>query len=278
MDEPVGQRFSQVYLRRSDLLKDSKRMRRRLAALYTQYEHLALLGVTMESELGIEVGGRAQYASFWPTFLDSIDVRDILDSITLRYLTIVDYQSRPDQRTRGAYLASVRRILSEEQVGYRVDDEAGVHFLVDVEFERVRQSAIAGLGEARYTGVRASFDAAFTALDGTPPDGKLALRSAFFAVEGLFRLMFPTAPQLSAAELQRHLKPRLDDVFAGQKPAIHVAHKQLAALSDWVDAAHFYRHEPGTEEPAQPPLELAIYQVTQAGAHIRWLIGLDPLR
>jgi len=44
---------------------------------------------------------------------------------------------------------------------------------------------------------------------------------------------------------------------------------------DWIEAAHFYRHEPGMEEPAQPPLELAIELVSVGAAFIRRLAGLD---
>ena len=49
----------------------------------------------------------------------------------------------------------------------------------------------------------------------------------------------------------------------------------LASLKDWVDAAHFYRHEPGTEEVAQPPLPLAVYLVSIGASHLRWLAELD---
>jgi len=49
----------------------------------------------------------------------------------------------------------------------------------------------------------------------------------------------------------------------------------LASFKDWVDAAHFYRHEEGSEEPAQPPLQLAIYIVATGTAHLRWLAVLD---
>ena len=273
--EPVGERFSLVYLRNPELMADSKRMRRRLAALFCQFPGLARTGAAIEQELGISAGYEARESYFWPKFLDRIDLRDVMDAITIRFSTINDYRDAPDAEKRAAFLKEVSRIFAEEDVRYRVDKAGGVHFSVDAEFERVRTSTIAALGPARYDGVRTLFDQAFGALDKSPPDGKAAIRSAFFATESLFRLIYPSAHQLSGSEVQKHLKPTLDVRFDGQKPAIYLAQKQLAAFIDWIDGAHFYRHEPGTEEPAQPPLELAIYTVSQAGAHLRWLAAFD---
>jgi len=50
----------------------------------------------------------------------------------------------------------------------------------------------------------------------------------------------------------------------------------LNGLKDWVDAAHFYRHEERrAEEVAQPPLKLAVYIVSTGASHLRWLAELD---
>jgi hypothetical protein len=119
------------------------------------------------------------------------------------------------------------------------------------------------LWQPRYASVKELFEAAFLALDTIPPDGKAAIRNVFFAAEGLFRLMYPNSAQLNSSEVMRQLKPLVDTVFSDQKPAIYVAQKQISAFKEWIDGAHFYRHEPGTEEPAQPPLDLAIYMVSQ---------------
>jgi hypothetical protein len=49
----------------------------------------------------------------------------------------------------------------------------------------------------------------------------------------------------------------------------------LNSLKDWVDAAHFYRHEQGAEEVTRPPLRLAVYIVSSGASHVRWLAELD---
>ncbi|NDV88907.1 hypothetical protein GTW51_19660 [Aurantimonas aggregata] len=231
----------------------------------------------MSRELGLQLG-QYNYPSSWLRIMNAIELRDVLDSVTIRYQCIDHYDEHQQRRERKSFLAEARRIFQEEQVRYRIDDEAGVHFAQDSEFERMRVSTIASLTDARFDGVRAAFDEAFVCLDRQPVDGKGGLRSAFFASEALFRLMFPTAHQLSGGEVRKHLQPLVDAVYAAQKPAIYLAQKQVQSFTDWIDGAHFYRHEPGTEDPAQPPLELAIFMISQAGGFIRWLAFLDAKR
>jgi len=49
----------------------------------------------------------------------------------------------------------------------------------------------------------------------------------------------------------------------------------MEALSEWVEASHNYRHEPGSVEPAQPPGDVAILAISLAASFIRWLVGID---
>ncbi|MBB3523045.1 hypothetical protein [Rhizobium sp. BK456] len=279
MDLPEGKRFSQVYMRRTDLLPDSPRMRNRLAVVITEIgnnDDLENFGRRIEREQGIMLG-QTRYSYQWPPIFKAMDVRDVLDSITTIHDSISGYEYSRAAQKRKAFLDNCRRIFAEEQVRYRIDDQGGVHLAVDEEFEAARIATISGLGAPRYNGVRSLYDEAFIALDRTPPDGKAALRSAFFATESLFRLIFPPAHQLSSSEIQKHLEPLVSRLYANQKPAINLAQKLVASLKDWIDGAHFYRHEPGAEEPAQPPLELAIYMVSEAGGHLRWLAKLDAM-
>jgi hypothetical protein len=283
MDEntaPKGMRFSHVYLRQAELLPDSKRMRRRIGSAIGD-TFLEGFGDELENELGIPVETRARYSDYWPSFLEEIELRDVLDAITVRYRSMrVAYYDDDGSATRAAkseFLQTIQRIFAEERVSYRLDGHGGVHFAVDQEFERARASTIAELANPRYNNVRELFKRAVQALDNVPPDGKGAIRSCFFAAEGLFRLMFPNCTQLNAGDMQKHLKPKIDRIYEGQKPAIYVAHKQISGFREWIDAAHFYRHEPGVEEPAQPPLEIAIEMLSQGAAFIRWMARIDVL-
>ncbi|MCD2174285.1 hypothetical protein [Rhizobium sp. C4] len=260
-----GQKFSKIYLVPAELLQDSTRMRRRIGAVV--FDHAGNVRDLLNREIGtaLDAGGSA-LADYWPSAFTRIELRDVLDAITI-------IAKRLDNRVR--FLREVERIFDEEQVRYTLDHLGGVHFRVDAEFERSRTSTIGTLVGSRYDGVKDQIDRTFRALDSVPPDGKLAIRSAFFATEGLFRLMFPNAHQLSSSEIAKHLKPIIDQRFSGTRPALQVVLKQLEAFKDWIDGAHFYRHEPGSEEPTQPPLDLAILMVSQATAYIRWLQQFD---
>lgn len=278
-DAPEGIRFSQNYMQQPELLRDSQRMRRRLGALIGS-QHLGSIGRIAASELGIKYTyDLDQYATRWPEAVLAMDLRDCLDLVTIRFQNLksdsYDEGGRAAAKMKAHFLAEARRIFSEERVGYRIDDKGGVHFLIDPAFEQSRVATVSGLGRARYNSAREQFDAGFAALDQNPPDGKEAIRHTFFAVEGLFRLMFQNAHQLSSGEVQKHLKPLVDARYDKKKPAIYVANKQLESLKNWIDAAHFYRHEPGTEEPAQPPIEIAVELVSLGAAWLRWLVSLD---
>lgn len=242
-------------------------MRRRVGSLlFLHYGQN--LNDLLNRELGTKLSNLGSGTeAYWPAAMETVELRDVLDAITL--------VARRFDRINIDFINEIRRIFAEERVRYSVDDQGGVHFSVDVEFEQTRVSAIRVLGSSRYKSIREHFEAAYRALDGVPPDPKQALRSIFFANEGLFRLIFPSAAQLSGAELQKQLRPKLDQVYGSQKPAVHVAHKQLAQFADWIDGAHFYRHEPGTEEPVQPPIEMAIHYVATGAAWLRWLCAFD---
>jgi hypothetical protein len=279
---PIGQRFSQTYLASPELLPDSMRMRRRIGHLIGD-TFLRDFPDLLAKELGIPLDrASGTYDSYWPTFLGKIAIGDVLDTITIRYRSLsmhfYDADGSETAKAKRAFLNDVRRIFAEERVRYRIDDGGGVHFTIDEAFENVRIAAVTQLGQPRYAGARHLFEEAFLALDGSPPDGKGAIRSIFFAAENLFRLMFPSSAQLNAGEVLKNLKPVLDSMYSEQKPAVYVAQKQISAFREWIDGAHFYRHEPGTEDPAQPPLDLAIYMVSQGMAHIRWLIKIDESR
>ena len=113
-----------------------------------------------------------------------------------------------------------------------------------------------------------------TALGEAPPDGKRAIRAVFSSAEGLFRLMFPNSPRLTAGEVQKH-EPLLQQLHAKDQKAKGAASKLLHSFKGWIDAAHFYRHEAGQEEPAQPPLTLTVQMVSVGASFVRWLAELD---
>jgi hypothetical protein len=119
---------------------------------------------------------------------------------------VSDAYEHPYDRRPGSWLSEVSRIFSEENVHYLVDTQGGVHFYFDKEFAHNQAATVAVLKGSRYANTLRSFEGALTALSQAPPHGKAAIRSTFAAFEGLFRLMFPDSPRLTAKEVET-LKP-----------------------------------------------------------------------
>lgn len=275
---PVGRRFSQVYLRPDALLPESKRARRRMGHVVAHYMDRDTFGVVLAKKLGIPVPSNYRYGDYWPSIMEKLELRDFLDTITVLYQTLDNkFQPERSRVTRERLLQEAREIFEEEQIAYQIDDQGGVHLKIDAAFEGERASLISGLGDARYNNVRSNLDATFRALDETPPDYKGAVRAIFSAAEGLFKLIFSKPLQMNTAEIQARLKPAIDRIYADNTPALRSSHKQVESLRDWVDGAHVYRHESGTEEPSPPPAETAVLIVSQGMAFIRWLVAIDRL-
>ncbi len=231
-----------------------------------------MLADKLGPELARELGVFVPYPVAWPGFLEKdLKLVDVLDLVTIAHRLLVQAKLSHDP---GRWRHAIQRIFDQENVHYCVDDQAGVHFRPDNEFAHNRAATVAALQGSRYANALDAFERGMAALASVPPDGKGAVRYVFGAVETLFRLMVPRAPRLGATELDG-LAPLLQHKYAADETALRVSAKILGSLKDWVDAAHFYRHEPGAEEVAQPPLEVAIHILSTGASHLRWLAELD---
>lgn len=267
--EDEGRRFSHVYLARGTPTSDSPRMRKRMAVLVSEIPYEYDLTTKLEMELGVSIAG-------WTSFYLRCEIRDLLDFATVIYHQLDKRGGEPRRRNSPeAWIAVVNRIFREENVSYVMGSNGGVHYAHDAEFAHNASSAIAAIQGKRYENIRAEFAQVQAALDETPPNGKDAIRKTFTSLEGLFRLMFPTAARLGSAEAKAHVSPVLTRVCSAQITDLRASEKMLAAFSVWIDAAHFYRHEHGREEVAQPQIGLAISMVSIGAAHLRWLAELD---
>ena len=249
-------------------------MRRRVASLLQGMRNTFHTGQVAEEKLGIPATWSKNQD--WYACLASWSLNDVLDLITVIYQALSrEHQERHYADPRpDAWVQQINDILTEENVAYEVDQKGGVHYRVDAEFARGRAATVAALVGARYENARDNFERGMAALSQASPNGKDAIRGVFASAEGLFRLMLTKSPRLTASEADK-LKPVVQKVHAGDAAALGASMKMLESFKQWTEAAHFYRHEPGTEEVAQPPLELAIHLVSTGAAHIRWLVGLD---
>jgi hypothetical protein len=213
----------------------------------------------------------------WRQFFADCALKDVLDFVTVAYW--YQYTKRGtgivEHDPWDRWCREVQRIFQEENLHYGVDQRGGVHFRFDAEFEHNRAITIACLQDACYRNALSEFEGAMASLAKVPPDGKAAIRRTFSAAETLFRLMFPNSPRLTAQDAQR-LEPVLQRLHTNDKVATGAAIKLLSTFKDWIEAAHYYRHEAGHAEPTQPPLMLAVEMVSIGASFIRWLGELEP--
>jgi hypothetical protein len=265
-------RYSQLYIDQPNPLPDSARARHRVSKLLEKVtnsrEHAYHLGEFLEAELGISIN--VANHTHWERFCAKAAIRDFLDAITL-----TDTYLHRSGLNVAFWRSGVRRIFVEEHLSYEIDDNCTVHPFVDKEFQRNRHAAVACLQDPRYANSLTAFERISDELSSQPPNGKDAWRAIFAAVEGLFRLMFASAHQLNSDAVETNLTPLVRKLYGADIIAVRAATKQIASLKDWVDASHNYRHEPGSEEPVQPPIDLAILAIANGTSFLRWLIGLD---
>ena len=264
-------RYSQLYIQFDALLQDSPRARNRLASLLRIIRADERMGLVIQSALGVRIHSDGVHWVYWEQFITKTDLRDVLDTITEVYKFLV----RADRLRAILWLKETRAIFAQEHLAYEIDEDAIVHPAVDREFQRNRVSVISGLQLPRYANVLQSFERVSDELSADPPHGKEAWRACFSAVEGLFRLMFPASPRLTSTEVETRLRPVLRRVYAADATGLRAAQALASSFRDWVDATHNYRHEPGSEEPAEPPLAVAILAISNGAAFLRWLVELD---
>lgn len=275
----TARRFSQIYLGSGNATDDSPRMRRRIASLAQDLEFDYSMGRLITSETGVDVHN-AEYSWGWEEFYRDCEIRDLLDSLTLAHRHF-EIEARNDRgysfnRKRNALIDRINRIFTEENIAYRMQKDGEIHYSVDREFSKSQASTIAALEPDRYRNALNEFKGAQLALDSIPHNGKDAIRRVFTSAECVFRLMFPYTTRLGTKEVRDQLGPALQKLL-NDPTTLQVSLKLAKSFEHWIEAAHFFRHEAGTEEIAQPPLSLAIALTSQGSAFIRWLAELDEL-
>lgn len=270
--------FRRLYARPDSPLPDSPRFRRPLATIVPEYQFESLdsranVGRFMESQFGIEVphyegiGGRV--FKFEERFLQS-DIHNVLESITAIARFLAGGSGRSSASDH--WVRTVRRILAEEHMAYRVDDNGVIHPLVDQAFEAARVSVIGALAGDAFNAARAHFENAIAALEEDPPDTRGAVRDCFDAAENLFKLLTGTGQDLTQANVTTTLKPIVDRLH-GDLTAATQSHagRMLSSFADWANAGHPYRHAQAGTEIQAPTHSLAVLYLSTGAGFIRWL-------
>jgi len=271
----VGKPYSHLYVERGKPATDSAKARRRVHGLFValfDYDGRDQVAKYLRLKCGLRVPGIIGYESAWEPVFDNITLETFLDIITYVHKFFTE-SKLVDSATR--WRNGIIEILKEENVAYEIDAKCGVHPLVDQEFQHNIETAIAGLGSPRYRNALDLFLRMKGELKNIPPDGKQAWRAIFASLECIFRLMFQNSQRLTSSEIRKHLRPLIRRSYGGDEAQLQAAEKLLDSFEDWVDASHNYRHEPGHEEPAQPPFELAVLAISQGTSFVRFIAELD---
>ncbi|WP_039016870.1 hypothetical protein [Halocynthiibacter namhaensis] len=280
----TGKRFSHVHFTRGEPLKDGKKARFRAAKLTDEHfrfgnsktvDYRKSAIKQLEIELGMTFGTRSTNGKLiqsFEWFFNRITILEFLDALTV----LVIARNARYRAEGNTYLAELKRIFLEENLAYEFDDEGGVHPLVDGAFTANTNSAIAALEGERYAGTLALIDSIDGHLIQNPSSYVGAIRAVFGANENLFKLMFGTN-QLNAKFAAQHIGPIQQRLYDGHPLKLGSNSKMLAAFKQWIDAAHFYRHEEGAETPTQPNEEFSVLFVSQGLGFVRWLAQIDRL-
>lgn len=276
-DPAPGARFSHVYDQRGEPTEDSERMRHRVGATIDSRD--LVLDRKFKQFIERKIGISAPYTKSWPTFVKEIELKHVLDLVTVTAEYIRGRGAPAGGETAARlWLGEIDSIFREENVHYRIEPKGGVRYYIDESFSRSRTATITAIADPRYANVLGEFEKGMAALAQATPDGKDSIRGVFAAVEGLFLLMFPDLRRLSAGDVSR-LQPLIEQIYNGNRRAQETSQKLLPSFRGWIDAAHGYRHEEGKPDAvAQPPLRLAVYIVDCGSAHLRWLAELDAAR
>lgn len=269
---PDGLRFSHVYLKRDSILRDSIRFRKRLGGYYWEHlnDYTGKIAGNIQREIGIDIP--FQFSSYSiPDLFEKAELRDLLDSITIIYKLLFDDKSYIAK----GWLQFVQRAMQEENLGYRMDAQGGVHYHVDQEFEINRTLTLKCLGDNKYAAVIETFEDSYKILDSSPPDTKDAIRSIFESVEILYKIIIDAQgkDRLSSKGIQNNIKPLLSKLYTDDTVII-CAEQIMDSLCDWIDAGHMYRHGQKVEELVPPPIDVAVNIISMGATYIRWLVSL----
>lgn len=231
------------------------------------------VGHFIEKELGIKCRSvNTRYYVNWENFLQRIPVSDYLDVITA-VIKFKPNRSRYKERSvvHLDFLSFARRVFIEQNLAYLIDDLGGIHPAIDPAFADSSAHTIRCLKSA---GLEAAaqhiLDAEKHLLAGSL-NPRLAIRSCFDAVENLHKMINKNSPQLNKASIINELMPILKAKWSKDESELRATEKLVNSMTDWVEAAHFFRHADGNADISQPSEAFAVLFVSQGFSFARWL-------
>lgn len=213
---------------------------------------------------GIRIDSSSYGYFYFNRFLTKAEFSEVLTLITGAYQSLVYSNNRKGAEYFRSFVSSA---FAEENLAFRVDDECIVHFSVDEEFERNRNSTIAVLCSPKLNKAQIAFENAFKSMNES--NTKAAILSIFEAVEIVARQLAPNHKNLHAGLARGELKAICLEIIATDDVSSKSLEKQFESLSNWVDSVHFYRH--GQPQGAPPTGSFAVLVLSMGCAYLRLL-------
>lgn len=283
----LGKRYSLLYINRGEAVNDSKKARYRISQLADYsfpsatlsqrqrgYDFKKDLTNLIQQEIGVPFRtskGGTGYES-WQLFFDKISFTELLDAITV--IISPRYNKNYSAEKLLNFRNEVRRIFHEENIAFTLDDQGGVHPLIDTAFTQATNAAIDGLVGPRYEATLHSVEEIEKHLLPDLPNYVGAIRSVFGACENIFKLMYGGS-RLDSKSAFTKISSAQQRLYEGHPTMLASSAKLLNGFREWIDAAHFYRHEEGRTERGQPESEIAILLISEGLAYVRWLAAID---
>jgi len=224
----------------------------------------------------LQVGIGSLIVDAWEPYVDwhrvfhQLEFHETLDVITacVRFLKKKSYQTEAE-----AFTVFVERAFREEGLDYRIDQEGEIHPFIDVAFTSDLDHTLTQLVDVKLSSAASSLARAEKALLSHSFDGTTAVREAFSAAEHIFKRATPNATALNVTLFKKHAEQELLDIISSDSHSRRAAGKLISNFNGWIDAAHFYRHDPGKEEHIVSR-EFAILFVSQSFGYCRLLAEL----
>ncbi len=267
--EREGQLYSLIYCQRHELF-DSPCLRYRVRIVLEKFVQGSgdQVGRRIEARTGTRVlrslGSR--FDIDWDK-IEKCRLEHFLD-----YTTLV-LQYYPGDHRRPAYIQRIREILVDMNAAYWMDDNCGIHPMIDTAFSSSLASAIRGLDSSGYESARAHIERAD---QGLMPNGDLrqSIVSVFDALENIFKYNNMRATHLKSSAILQYTRPKVEPIYSDGIER-RAAEKILSSFMNWTDCCHNYRHESGSVEMVSPARHLTVVVVSQGISYLRWLIEIE---
>ena len=274
MSERRLDRFSQIYLFGGSQLQDSERFRVRLSGLYSQLIRTSNSSINstviklIHRECGVEIRDYGKYRTVEKLIQEGA-MRDVLDAITLIHRVIAMPYTSTASNVQ-TWIKDVNRFFREENLAYRLDEKCIVHRFVDEEFHLSTAAALQGFSSPQLHPAKEALNRGIACLTGVHQDTKGAVVAVFEACEIVAKNLVPEAQNLNARLCKEKLLP-LCMPQGADAAEVAVETRVFAAMSEWVNAVHNYRHGQAEPNVVAPSFELAVQLVSMGCAFTRRL-------